>query len=76
MNSVLTFNRTNCMLCAEFQTVNDSIVESDEEFVFAASVGNPLDSFNNLSNYQLTILDDDGMYSCIMYTVKTIKLQL
>ncbi len=76
MNSVLTFNRTNFMLCAEFQTVNDSIVESDEKFVFAASVGNPLDSFNNLSNYQLTILDDDGMYSCIMYTVKTIKLQL
>lgn len=52
--------------CVLFETVKDTIVESDEVFSFEASTGNSLDMFAEDNRFSLTVVDDDGMYVALV----------
>ena len=51
--------------CIQFETVEDTIVEGNETFMFTAVPVNPLDVIDN-DTVAITIYDDDGKYHHFM----------
>lgn len=57
-NSTSAVNSTKCFT---FTTVNDVIIEKDEQFMFQPVANNTLDQFDKEDTYfTLIIYDDDG----------------
>ena len=48
--------------CTSFTANSDSLVENDETFILQASTRNALDYFMGEDAFNVTIVDEDGMY--------------
>jgi len=52
--------------CFSFMAVNDTFVESDEVVILQASTSNALDNFMGDDEFNVTIMDEDGMCVCVV----------
>ena len=52
-----------------FDPEDDEIVEDDEAMEFRAMTTNSLDVFSSDNGIFQTVVDDDGMIQCIIYTI-------